>query len=129
MLDMRMMGRRHRTYGHNVRYGGALTAAGALLSQNIFVAVGMRVGMKRYLAADSRTVRGVSWLYSPGRKGKRIRLAGPFSMHYPRTMRPEAVIWMLFFATACLLLVTQNTSFDIQSGAWMVLHVGLLAAG
>lgn len=50
-------------------------------------------------------------------------------MHYPRTMRPEAVMWVLFFATAGLLPVTQNTSFDIQSGAWMVLHVGVLAAG
>jgi hypothetical protein len=41
----------------------------------------------------------------------------------------EAVMRMLFFATAGLLLVTRDTSVDIQSESWVVLHVGILAAG
>lgn len=50
-------------------------------------------------------------------------------MHYPRTVCPEAVIQLLFFATVGLLLVTRDTSFDIQSEAWKVLLVGVLATG
>lgn len=60
---------KHRTYTHSLIFMIAVALIGIILKLNIFLVIGILIGILTHLVLDSTTYAGVKWLY-PFKIGK-----------------------------------------------------------
>lgn len=60
---------KHRTYTHSLVFMIAVALIGIILKLNIFLVIGILIGILTHLVLDSTTYTGVKWLY-PFKIGK-----------------------------------------------------------
>ena len=99
------LGKRHRTFGHNVWFVLAIATLSLALSGSIVVFAGVLIGMVTHLLADSLTVTGVIWLY-PIKQN--IHTKGPLNMSNESEKKVERVLQSILLSFAGFLFLAKN---------------------